>query len=68
MEGQIKWYNENKGYGFIETEEHGEIFFHRSGISNHGFFGLQKMDRVSFDIKETPRGKQALNIAVLSER
>ena len=59
IEGHIKWYNEKKGYGFIETDEHGDIFFHNSNIESHGFFGLQKSDPVSFEIIDTRRGKQA---------
>jgi CspA family cold shock protein len=61
-EGRIKWYNEKKGYGFIETDAENDIFVHSSGIKDHGFFVLQKLDRVSFDIRETPRGKQAVNV------
>ena len=61
-EGRIKWYNEKKGYGFIETDNEDEIFVHSSGIKDHGFFVLQKLDRVSFEIKETPRGRQAVNV------
>ena len=61
-EGQIKWYSEKKGYGFIETDNEDDIFVHSSGIKDHGFFVLQKLDRVSFEIKETPRGRQAVNV------
>ncbi|NNF98868.1 MAG: cold shock domain-containing protein [Desulfobacteraceae bacterium] len=61
-EGTIKWYNEKKGFGFIETENDGEFFVHRSGIADHGHFGLQKMDKVSFEIKKTPRGVQAIQV------
>ena len=61
-EGRIKWYSEKKGYGFIETDAENDIFVHSSGIKDHGFFVLQKLDRVSFDIRETPRGKQAVNV------
>jgi len=61
-EGQIKWYSEKKGYGFIETDTENDIFVHSTGIKDHGFFVLQKLDRVSFDIRETPRGKQAVNV------
>ena len=57
--GYIKWYDEKKGYGFIETDEHGDIFFHSSNIESHGFFGLKKSDRVSFEIIDTQKGKQA---------
>ncbi len=64
-EGQVKWYNEKKGYGFIETDQNGEIFVHRSGIEDHGHFGLQKLDRVTYEIKETPRGIQAVKVKVL---
>jgi CspA family cold shock protein len=62
VKGRIKWYNEKKGYGFIESDENGDIFVHSSEIDDHGFFTLAKNDRVSFEIKETPRGKQAIKV------
>jgi len=62
MEGYIKSYSEKKGYGFVETEEYGVIFVHKSGIKDFGHFGLQKGDPVSFELKETPKGKQAINL------
>ena len=61
-EGKIKWYSEKKGYGFIETDNEDDIFVHSSGIKDHGFFVLQKLDRVSFEIKKTARGRQAVNV------
>jgi CspA family cold shock protein len=61
-EGRIKWYSEKKGYGFIESEKHGEVFFHKTGIEDPGFFGLKQSDLVSFEIKETSRGKQAVKV------
>lgn len=64
-EGQVKWYSEKKGYGFIETDEGDEIFLHKSGIESHGHFGLQKSDRVTFEIKTTPRGPQAVKVKPL---
>jgi len=64
-EGRIKWYNEKKGYGFIETDNDGDYFFHSSGIEDHGHFGLQKTDPVSFEIKTTPKGSQAFKIKPL---
>jgi len=64
-EGTVKWYSEKKGYGFIETETDGEIFMHSSGIIDHGHFGLQKLDRVSFEIKKTQRGIQAVKVKIL---
>ena len=62
VEGHIKWYSEKKGYGFVTTEEFGDIFLHSSGIKEFGYFGLQSDDRVVFEIKETPKGKQAVNL------
>ena len=62
VEGTIKWYSEKKGYGFIESDEVGEIFVHKSGIDDHGFFTLGPNDKVSFEIKDTPRGKQAVKV------
>ena len=64
-EGTVKWYSEKKGYGFIETETHGDVFMHSSSILDHGHFGLHKLDRVSFEIKETPSGLQAVNVKIL---
>ncbi|RPJ74599.1 MAG: cold shock domain-containing protein [Desulfobacteraceae bacterium] len=61
-EGRIKWYNPKKGYGFIASEEVGEIFVHNSGIKEFGFFGFQEDDKVTFEVRETQRGKQAVNV------
>jgi CspA family cold shock protein len=62
IEGRIKWYSEKKGYGFIESDDHGDVFVHKSGIDDHGFFPLQKSDRVTFEIKDTPKGIQAVRV------
>lgn len=64
-EGTIKWYDEKKGYGFIETSDDGDIFMHSSGIKDHGFFTLQKDDRVTFELRETRHGFQAVNVRIL---
>ncbi len=64
-QGTVKWYNEKKGYGFIEKDNDGDIFMHSSNIKDHGFFVLQKTDRVTFDVKETPQGKQAINVRII---
>ncbi len=66
QKGRVKWYSEKKGYGFIETEEDGEIFVHSSGIEDHGHFGLQKLDRVTFETKKTPNGLQAVRVKVVT--
>jgi CspA family cold shock protein len=64
-EGRIKWYSQKKGYGFITSEEAGEIFVHSSGVKEYGFFGFEADDKVLFDIRETQRGKQAVNVRPL---
>ena len=65
MEGYVKSYSEKKGYGFIETAHDGDIFVHKSGIEDHGHFGLQKLYRVTFEIKKMPRGLQAVKVKVI---
>lgn len=62
--GTVKWYNEKKGYGFIATEKEGDVFMHSTGIKDPGFFQLQKDDRVTFEIKETRFGRQAINVKI----
>jgi CspA family cold shock protein len=64
-EGRIKWYSEKKGYGFIVTDRDEDVFVHRSAINDQGYFGLQKDDCVTFEIKNTPRGKQAFNVRAI---
>ncbi len=63
--GTVKWYSEKKGYGFIETETDGDVFVHSSGVEDHGHFGLQKLDKVTFETKKTSRGIQAVKVKVL---
>ncbi|MCU0564023.1 MAG: cold shock domain-containing protein [Desulfobacterales bacterium] len=64
-EGTVKWYNEKKQFGFIASQGIEDIFFHATSIVDHGFFGLAKDDRVSFDIRQTDRGRQAFQVKVL---
>jgi len=63
-EGTVKWFNKKKNYGFIESEGLEDVFFHGSQIVDHGFFGLQANDRVSFEVKDTRNGRQAVNVRV----
>jgi CspA family cold shock protein len=65
-EGRVKWYDEKKGYGFIAAEDDTELFFHKSGIKDHGHFGLRKDSLVSFETQNSPRGPQAIKVKVLS--
>lgn len=64
-EGRIKWYSEKKRYGFITTEENKDIFLHQTGIKEYGYFGFQKNDLVTFDVKETAKGRNAVNVRPL---
>ncbi len=61
-QGQVKWFNEKKGYGFIETEDAGDVFVHYSGIEGQGFRTLMEGESVAFEISDTPKGPQAINV------
>lgn len=59
MQGKVKWFNAEKGYGFIETEDGGDVFVHFSAIQSEGFKTLEEGQSVEFDIVEGARGPQA---------
>lgn len=64
--GTVKWFNANKGYGFIsDSEGRGEIFVHYTGINMEGYRRLEDGQDVEFDIIETERGLQAVNVTVV---
>lgn len=63
--GIVKWFNDKKGYGFIEQEEGADVFVHFSGINSAGFKSLQEGDRVTFDIEEGQKGPSAVNVTVV---
>ncbi|MCF6093429.1 cold shock domain-containing protein [Microaerobacter geothermalis] len=65
MQGKVKWFNAEKGYGFIEREEGGDVFVHYSAINSEGFKSLEEGQAVEFDIVEGPRGPQAANVTKL---
>jgi CspA family cold shock protein len=65
MQGKVKWFNPEKGYGFIETEEGGDVFVHYSAIQSEGFKTLEEGQEVTFDVVEGNRGKQAENVVPL---
>jgi CspA family cold shock protein len=61
--GKVKWFNDAKGFGFIEQEEGGkDIFVHFSAIQDEGFKTLREGQEVSFDVVEGPKGPQATNV------
>lgn len=67
MEGRVKWFNDKKGYGFIETDNEGDVFVHYSAIQGEGFRSLQEGDKVTFDIEQSSRGPQAANVKRIAE-
>ena len=63
--GIVKWFNEKKGYGFIEQEDGPDVFVHHSGINMSGFKTLREGERVAFDIEEGQKGPAAVNVTVV---
>lgn len=64
MTGKVKWFNAEKGYGFITSDEGKDIFVHYSAIHADGFRSLEEGQKVSFEIVESDRGQQAANVVV----
>ena len=62
LEGKVKWFNETKGYGFIQQDGGPDIFVHYSAIKADGFRTLTEGDKVSFEIVEGERGPKAANV------
>jgi CspA family cold shock protein len=63
--GTVKWFNDQKGYGFIEKEEGGDIFVHHTSIDMPGFRSLAEGQPVTFDVEESSRGPVAKNVKKL---
>jgi CspA family cold shock protein len=64
-EGKVKWFNTQKGWGFIEVEGGKDVFVHYSAIGGEGYRALEEGDRVRFDIVDGPKGPQAANVEKL---
>ncbi len=62
MQGKVKWFSAEKGYGFIEREDGGDVFVHFSAIQGDGFRSLEEGQTVEFDIVEGQKGPQAANV------
>lgn len=60
--GKVKWFNDAKGFGFLEQESGDDVFCHFSAITGEGFKSLQEGDNVEFDITNGPKGLQAANV------
>ncbi|HDR3652127.1 TPA: cold shock-like protein CspB [Bacillus anthracis] len=65
MQGKVKWFNNEKGFGFIEIEGANDVFVHFSAIQGEGYKALEEGQEVSFDITEGNRGPQAANVVKL---
>lgn len=61
-EGKVKWFNEKKGFGFIECDEGIDVFVHFSAIQDNGFKTLHEGQRVRFDVEKGPKGPSASNV------
>lgn len=62
-EGRVKWFNDSKGYGFIEQEDGEDVFVHFSAIEGDGFKSLVEGDEVEFEVTQGPKGAQAANVS-----
>ena len=65
MKGTVKWFNNQKGYGFISDESGNDVFVHYSGIESEGFKSLDEGQEVEFEVTEGAKGPQAVNVKKL---
>ena len=63
--GKVKWFSNQKGYGFITSEEGKDVFVHHSAIQGEGYKSLQEGQEVEFDVEQGPKGPSAVNVTVL---
>ncbi len=65
MKGTVKWFNNQKGYGFISDESGKDVFVHYSGLAGDGFKSLEEGQNVEFDVQDGAKGPQAVNVVKL---
>lgn len=65
MTGTVKWFNAEKGYGFISTSEGKDVFVHFTAIQSEGFKSLEEGDKVEFNVNKSDRGETAANVIKL---
>ncbi|RLC35102.1 cold-shock protein [Candidatus Shapirobacteria bacterium] len=65
MRGRVKWFSNQKGYGFITPESGKDVFVHYKAIQGEGFKSLEEGQEVEFDIEQGPKGEQAVNVVKL---
>jgi cold shock protein len=63
--GVVKWFDESKGYGFIQEENGSDVFVHYSGIISEGFRALKEGDQVTFEIQTAPKGPAAVDVTLV---
>ena len=65
IEGTVKWFNDSKGFGFIERADGDDVFVHHSAINSDGFKSLREGERVSFEVEQGQKGPAATNVSAL---
>jgi CspA family cold shock protein len=62
VQGKVKWFNDAKGFGFVQQDGGPDVFVHYTAIASEGFRSLAEGDRVEFEVKQGPKGLQAANV------